>query len=84
MSRMQDDTRNPAVSSEHIPDSAPAQAGVSCPECGSPYVRRVRREGFLQTRIYSRFGYYPWECAICRKTNMLKVRGKRRHRSSEE
>lgn len=39
-------------------------------------MRRRARIGFLQNRIFPLFGYYPWECLVCRKTRMLRMRGK--------
>jgi hypothetical protein len=47
-------------------------------------MRRLGREGFLQSRIYPIFGYYPWECPICRKMRLMHVRGKRARRRSAE
>ncbi len=42
-------------------------------------MRRLPRHGFMQKHVYPRFGYYPWECPICRRTMILKKRGHRRH-----
>jgi hypothetical protein len=39
-------------------------------------MRRRARTGFLQTKIYPLFGFYPWECFSCRATKMLRSRGK--------
>jgi hypothetical protein len=36
----------------------------------------------LQKKLYPLFGYFPWECAICRQTKMMRVRGKRARRES--
>lgn len=44
---------------------------VRCEYCGNA-LRRLARQGFLQTKIYSRFGYYPWECPLCREPMMVK------------
>ena len=47
-------------------------------------MRRLSRKGFLQTKIYSWFGYYPWECPFCREPLMLKMRKQiRKHRVRE-
>lgn len=50
---------------------------IACPACGSRRLRRLPRSGFLQKRVYSFFGYYPWECPICRQVRMFRERGKR-------
>jgi hypothetical protein len=40
-------------------------------------MRRLARSSFLQRYVLPLFGYYPWECFACRKTRLLRVRGKR-------
>jgi len=57
-----------------------SSAGV-CPACGSDALRRNAREGFLENRILNLFGYYPWECADCRKKTYLRLRYKRGSKS---
>jgi hypothetical protein len=32
------------------------------------------RIGFLQNKVFPKFGYYPWECMHCRGITMLKMR----------
>lgn len=54
----------------------------ACPDCGSQHLRRLPRQGFMQKKVYSFFGYYPWECPICRQTKFFKKRGKRTRRES--
>jgi hypothetical protein len=39
---------------------------------------RRKRESFLEKKLYSRFGYYPWVCQICKQRVLLKARGERR------
>ena len=51
---------------------------VSCQKCGSGKVRRVYREGFLQTNIYPLLGYYPWRCIQCGQTAILRKRRRAR------
>jgi len=46
-------------------------------------MRRLPRAGFWQKRVMPMFGYFPWECPLCRKLIYLKKRGKRVRRSSE-
>lgn len=56
---------------------------LNCQTCGINYLRRLHRKGFLQRTIYSLFGYFPWECPVCRDPIMLKVRHKRRSHSQQ-
>jgi hypothetical protein len=39
---------------------------IVCRKCGSNALRREPRRGFLQTKVFPRFGFYPWECMMCR------------------
>jgi hypothetical protein len=48
----------------------------TCPYCGNEQMRRLARRGFLQNRVYPLLGLFPWECFACRKTRMLRRRGK--------
>jgi hypothetical protein len=43
-------------------------------------MRRLGRAGFLLGRIYPLFGYYPWECPLCRKMRLMRMRGRRMRR----
>jgi hypothetical protein len=36
---------------------------------------RVSRRGFWQERILPLLGRYPWQCAICGESRMLRRRG---------
>lgn len=56
---------------------------VRCKRCGSSRMRRLPREGFLQRNVLNSFGYYPWECPVCRETQFFRLRGKREHRTNE-
>jgi PilZ domain len=38
---------------------------VSCPQCFSEFVKRVKKKGFKE-RILCRFYFYPFRCQICR------------------
>lgn len=51
-----------------------------CPHCGCEKIRRMERVGFWQIKIRSYFGYFPWECMLCRKPFYLKQRLDKRHR----
>jgi len=48
---------------------------VECPRCGSNYLKRVSRVGFLQRALYPIFRYYPWQCSGCKGRVMIKKRG---------
>lgn len=61
-------------------------AEVKCPRCGSDYLKRMRRLGIVQARIYPLFGYYPWKCTKCLGMFVLRMRSqsKRLKERSEE
>jgi hypothetical protein len=44
-------------------------------------MRRLMRESFLQKRFFPLFGFFPWECPICRKPVLLRKRFLRRRES---
>ena len=46
-----------------------------CPNCAEAELTRVARHGFLQERVYPKFGMFPWECGQCRQIFLLKSRG---------
>ncbi len=48
-----------------------------CRVCGNQHLHRLARAGFLQKQIFPLFGFYPWECFVCRKTRLFRARGKR-------
>jgi DNA-directed RNA polymerase subunit RPC12/RpoP len=56
---------------------------MRCPECHEISMHRVSRSGFLETKILSRFGYYPWECPNCEIKRLLRARGTRKHRDKQ-
>jgi hypothetical protein len=50
-----------------------------CPKCEDDHkLRRIQRKGFLQTRIYPLFGYYPWKCSECEILQLHRDRGERK------
>jgi hypothetical protein len=49
-----------------------------CPTCPRAEMRRLNRMGFWERRVLSFFGYYPWECVICRKKRYRRGSGTRR------
>jgi hypothetical protein len=59
------------------------RTGMHCKDCGTP-LRRLARKGFLQLKVYPFFGFYPWECPLCRKAMMVKKQYVRKRRSVQE
>jgi hypothetical protein len=49
---------------------------MKCPRCQYYGVERSKRRGFLEKRIMSLFGYYPWRCAGCSNRFFLRIRYK--------
>ncbi len=47
---------------------------LKCPRCGAGYIKRMRRAGFAQKRIFAMFGYFPWRCTKCFGNFMLRQR----------
>lgn len=45
-----------------------------CGSCEKIELRRQARVGFLERVVLARFGYYPWECGLCRKITFLPQR----------
>jgi DNA-directed RNA polymerase subunit RPC12/RpoP len=52
-----------------------------CKRCGN-VLRRLKREGFLETSFFTFFGYFPWECPLCRSRVLVKKQYPRKKRSS--
>jgi DNA-directed RNA polymerase subunit RPC12/RpoP len=50
------------------------QMPIACPGCGHRALYRCQRKGFLQSRCYPVFGFYPWGCTCCRRTCLLRLR----------
>jgi hypothetical protein len=75
---------NHTDAAEGFVDQTGTASGVICPECGSDHPRRLQRKGFLQTRIYPLFGYYPWVCGGCKTTFLMRKRHRRKSRRKEE
>jgi ribosomal protein L37AE/L43A len=46
-----------------------------CPACGHEQLARIARRGFLRQKLYPMLGFYPWECAMCRKEFLIRRRG---------
>ena len=56
---------------------------MHCVKCGCE-MRRLMRESFMQRRVYPYFGYFPWECPLCRELTMYKVRHLKRRKSRRD
>ncbi len=54
----------------------------SCTTCGSSRTIRVKRKGLIQAFVWTRLGYFPWECTGCRNVFLIKNRGKVKRRTS--
>ena len=52
------------------------QNAAHCRRC-STKMRRLNRKGLLAKKLFPYFGYYPWECPVCRETFFYKDRGVR-------
>jgi ribosomal protein L37AE/L43A len=48
---------------------------LQCPNCRQEQLARIARRGFMREHVYTLFGYYPWECAICRREFLIHKRG---------
>jgi hypothetical protein len=43
-----------------------------CGACDS--LRRERRKGLLQVKLFPLFGLFPWECKLCRNVKLYRAR----------
>jgi hypothetical protein len=71
------------AAAERPGESVDARTGGRCAKCGSHKLRRVERKGFLQKKVYSFFGYYPWRCSTCRTRFLLRKRDYRASRKKD-
>ncbi|WP_124847138.1 hypothetical protein [Acidipila sp. EB88] len=46
----------------------------NCPHCEKAELRRHGRFGFMERVVFTYFGYYPWECGLCRRIFRLRQR----------
>lgn len=56
---------------------------VVCPTCKAAAAMRVSRSGFLQQKVLSHFGIYPWKCGACGSGFLARRRGQRTRPASE-
>lgn len=47
---------------------------LRCPNCRHVQLARIPRHGFLRKHVLPFFGFYPWECCICRRKFTLRKR----------
>jgi hypothetical protein len=47
----------------------------NCSHCESHEFRRLNRMGFFEKNVLARFGYFPWECVLCRRKVYLRGDG---------
>jgi hypothetical protein len=64
--------------------SGQSKGALKCSVCGGSTLSRIRRKGFMQRVIYSRLGYYPWKCSVCKATRQMKNRGVHRQHHSDD
>jgi hypothetical protein len=38
-----------------------------CQKCVQGELRRLNRTGFVEREILYAFGFFPWECVLCRR-----------------
>ncbi len=48
-----------------------------CARCQASAFRRINRVGFVQRVLLPWLGFYPWECAICRRKKFFRNDGHR-------
>ena len=46
-----------------------------CTRCESNEFRRLNRVGFFERQLLPVFGFFPWECALCRRKSYLHNEG---------
>ena len=46
-----------------------------CDRCSGKFFRRLNRKGFLERNVLPPLGFFPWECALCRRKILLRNDG---------
>ncbi|HEY5328415.1 MAG TPA: hypothetical protein VIJ79_00910 [Acidobacteriaceae bacterium] len=46
-----------------------------CDRCSGKFFRRLNRKGFMERKLLPFLGFYPWECALCRRKVVLRTDG---------
>lgn len=57
-----------------------------CPHCQSKRIRRVKRQGYLQKKVFPKFNGYPYHCGTCNRNSILFIGSeiKSKHRSEKK
>ncbi len=55
-------------------DTVPAGELPRCERCENIELRRQGRIGLLERAVLPRFGFFPWECGLCRAVTYHKQR----------
>ena len=71
-------------SRENVNTSSEENGALVCQTCRTQTLHRIARKGFMQRAIYSRFGFFPWKCSMCKTVQLIKNRGKRSRRRRSE
>ena len=48
-----------------------------CARCGATAFRRINRIRFMERVLLPWLGFYPWECAVCRRKTYYRNNGHR-------
>ena len=59
------------------------QARMICPSCKQQTLQRDHRKNFMERVVFPWFHLYPWECVNCRTRKLLRIRAKRRRKTTE-
>jgi hypothetical protein len=46
-----------------------------CDRCSGKFFRRLNRKGYLERVVLPALGFFPWECALCRRKVVLRTDG---------
>jgi hypothetical protein len=46
-----------------------------CDRCSGKFFRRLNRKGFMERTALPFLGFFPWECALCRRKVVLRTDG---------
>ncbi len=46
-----------------------------CDRCSGNFFRRLNRKGFMERKVLPYLGFFPWECALCRRKVVLRTDG---------
>jgi hypothetical protein len=68
--------RREFLAADLVLERAMSKSKKTCPNCSEFELTRVARHGFMQERVYPKFGMFPWECGQCRQIFLLKSRGR--------